>query len=84
MCFCPMKMLGTVRWPEISWRAAWMASPSSVGYHVSYVPAWHSHGHSRDEMVFVFCMMQSAYRVKGKGKMTTKWGKMVIDSRTER
>lgn len=30
MCFLLMKMLGTVRWPEISARALWIAAPSSV------------------------------------------------------
>lgn len=30
MCFWAMKMLGTVRWLDISFRASWMASPSSV------------------------------------------------------
>lgn len=30
MCFLPKKMLGTVRWPESSSRASWMALPSPV------------------------------------------------------
>lgn len=30
MCCWLMKMLGTVRWLVISWRASWMAGPSSI------------------------------------------------------
>lgn len=29
MCCCLIQMLGTVRWLEISWRAFWIAEPSS-------------------------------------------------------
>lgn len=39
MCFCAMKMLGTVRWLEISFRASWMASPSS-GVQSVYRTGW--------------------------------------------
>lgn len=51
MCFWPMKTFGTERWLVISWRASWIAAPSSERgqqlFHVALVvgrhePTWSS------------------------------------------